>query len=186
MFPGIGASRIRDLIDQGKKNAPCIVFIDDIDAVGRRRIACPDPLKFEQELTLSQLLSELDGFESNDGVIIMAATDRPDLLDEALLRPGRFEVTIEVSYPTPIHFESMLRISTRAVPLDSDVNLAAIAAHLQTRLPNALGNVVATVVNNAAIQASKAGAKKVGNSFFLEAIEYEAERNMVLDRERES
>ena len=117
MFVGVGASRVRDLFEQGKKNAPCIIFIDEIDAVGRHRGAGLGGGHDEREQTLNQLLVEMDGFESNDGVILIAATNRPDVLDPALLRPGRFDRRIVVPRPDVKGREGILRVHTRKVPL---------------------------------------------------------------------
>ena len=123
MFVGVGASRVRDLFEQGKKNAPCIIFIDEIDAVGRHRGAGLGGGHDEREQTLNQLLVEMDGFESNEGVILMAATNRPDVLDPALLRPGRFDRRVVVSRPDVRGREEILRVHTRKIPLADDVDL---------------------------------------------------------------
>src|SRR5215213_7079119 len=127
MFVGVGASRVRDLFEQGKKNAPCIVFIDEIDAVGRHRGAGLGGGHDEREQTLNQLLVEMDGFESNEGVIIMASTNRPDVLDPALLRPGRFDRRVVVPRPDVRGREGILKVHTRKVPLASGVDLEVIA-----------------------------------------------------------
>ena len=124
MFVGVGASRVRDLFEQGKKNAPCIIFIDEIDAVGRHRGAGLGGGHDEREQTLNQLLVEMDGFESNEGVILIAATNRPDVLDPALLRPGRFDRRIVVPRPDVGGRLGILKVHTRKVPLDADVDLA--------------------------------------------------------------
>ena len=116
MFVGVGASRVRDLFEQGKKNAPCIIFIDEIDAVGRHRGAGLGGGHDEREQTLNQLLVEMDGFESNEGVILIAATNRPDVLDPALLRPGRFDRRVVVSRPDVRGREEILRVHTRKIP----------------------------------------------------------------------
>ena len=123
MFVGVGASRVRDLFEQGKTHAPCIIFIDEIDAVGRHRGAGLGGGHDEREQTLNQLLVEMDGFESNDGVILVAATNRPDVLDPALLRPGRFDRQIVVDAPDVRGREGILRVHTRKIPLASDVRL---------------------------------------------------------------
>ena len=123
MFVGVGASRVRDLFEQGKKNAPCIIFIDEIDAVGRHRGAGLGGGHDEREQTLNQLLVEMDGFESNDGVILIAATNRPDVLDPALLRPGRFDRQIVVDWPDVRGREGILKVHTRKIPLSDDVDL---------------------------------------------------------------
>ncbi len=127
MFVGVGASRVRDLFEQGKKNAPCIIFIDEIDAVGRHRGAGLGGGHDEREQTLNQLLVEMDGFESNEGVILMAATNRPDVLDPALLRPGRFDRRVVVSRPDVRGREEILRVHTRKIPLADDVDLFVLA-----------------------------------------------------------
>ena len=128
MFVGVGASRVRDLFEQGKKNAPCIIFIDEIDAVGRHRGAGLGGGHDEREQTLNALLVEMDGFESNEGVILIAATNRPDVLDPALLRPGRFDRRVVVPRPDVKGREEILRVHTRKVPLSDDVDLSVIAA----------------------------------------------------------
>ena len=127
MFVGVGASRVRDLFEQGKKNAPCIIFIDEIDAVGRHRGAGLGGGHDEREQTLNALLVEMDGFESNEGVILIAATNRPDVLDPALLRPGRFDRRVVVPRPDVKGREEILRVHTRKVPLSDDVDLSVIA-----------------------------------------------------------
>ena len=127
MFVGVGASRVRDLFEQGKKNAPCIIFIDEIDAVGRHRGAGLGGGHDEREQTLNQLLVEMDGFESNDGVILIAATNRPDVLDPALLRPGRFDRRVVVSRPDVRGREGILQVHTRKIPLADDVDIAVLA-----------------------------------------------------------
>jgi len=123
MFVGVGASRVRDLFEQGKKHAPCIIFIDEIDAVGRHRGAGLGGGHDEREQTLNQLLVEMDGFESNEGVILIAATNRPDVLDPALLRPGRFDRRVVVSAPDVKGREVILKVHTRKIFLSVDVNL---------------------------------------------------------------
>ncbi|HEX6625725.1 MAG TPA: ATP-dependent metallopeptidase FtsH/Yme1/Tma family protein, partial [Pyrinomonadaceae bacterium] len=127
MFVGVGASRVRDLFEQGKKNAPCIVFIDEIDAVGRHRGAGLGGGHDEREQTLNQLLVEMDGFESNEGVILVAATNRPDVLDPALLRPGRFDRRIVVNRPDVKGREGILAVHTKNIPLSDDVDIAILA-----------------------------------------------------------
>ena len=128
MFVGVGASRVRDLFEQGKKNAPCIIFIDEIDAVGRHRGAGLGGGHDEREQTLNQLLVEMDGFESNEGVILIAATNRPDVLDPALLRPGRFDRRIVVNRPDVKGREGILTVHTRKIPLSDDVDVARAGA----------------------------------------------------------
>ena len=127
MFVGVGASRVRDLFEQGKKNAPCIIFIDEIDAVGRHRGAGLGGGHDEREQTLNQLLVEMDGFESNEGVILVAATNRPDVLDPALLRPGRFDRRVVVGRPDVQGREAILKVHTKKIPLGDDVDLSVLA-----------------------------------------------------------
>jgi cell division protease FtsH len=157
MFVGVGASRVRDLFDQGKKNAPCIIFIDEIDAVGRHRGAGLGGGHDEREQTLNQLLVEMDGFEQNSGVIIIAATNRPDVLDPALLRPGRFDRQIVVDRPDVKGREGILKVHTRGIPLDDDVNLEVIAKGT----PGLAGADLANLVNEAALLAARKNKKKV-------------------------
>ncbi len=151
MFVGVGASRVRDLFEQGKSHAPCIIFIDEIDAVGRHRGAGLGGGHDEREQTLNQLLVEMDGFESNDGVILVAATNRPDVLDPALLRPGRFDRTIVVDAPDVRGREGILRVHTRKIPLASDVRLDVIAKGT----PGMAGADLANLVNEAAVLAAR-------------------------------
>src|ERR1022692_252372 len=157
MFVGVGASRVRDLFEQGKKNAPCIIFIDEIDAVGRHRGAGLGGGHDEREQTLNQLLVEMDGFESNEGVILMAATNRPDVLDPALLRPGRFDRRVVVSRPDVRGREEILRVHTRKIPLNDDVNLAVLARGT----PGFSGADLANMVNEAALVAARQNRKTV-------------------------
>src|SRR5438445_3847 len=151
MFVGVGASRVRDLFEQGKAHAPCIIFIDEIDAVGRHRGAGLGGGHDEREQTLNQLLVEMDGFESNDGVILLAATSRPDILDPALLRPGRFDRQIVVDMPDVKGREQILRVHTRKIPLASSVNLERIAKGT----PGLSGAELSNVVNEAALLAAR-------------------------------
>src|ERR1700685_463752 len=150
MFVGVGASRVRDLFEQGKKNAPCIIFIDEIDAVGRHRGAGLGGGHDEREQTLNQLLVERDGFESNEGVILMAATNRPDVLDPALLRPGRFDRRVVVSRPDVRGREEILRVHTRKIPLADDVDLFVLGRGT----PGFSGADLANMVNEAALAAA--------------------------------
>ena len=163
MFVGVGASRVRDLFEQGKKNAPCIIFIDEIDAVGRHRGAGLGGGHDEREQTLNQLLVEMDGFESNDGVILMASTNRPDVLDPALLRPGRFDRQVMVSYPDVRGREGILKVHTRKIPLDESINVNVIARGT----PGFTGADLANLVNEAALNAARRN-QKVVTMFDLE------------------
>jgi cell division protease FtsH len=157
MFVGVGASRVRDLFEQGKKNAPCIIFIDEIDAVGRHRGAGLGGGHDEREQTLNQLLVEMDGFESNDGVILVAATNRPDVLDPALLRPGRFDRRVVVDLPDLKGREGILRVHTRTIPLAEDVDASVLARGT----PGFSGADLANLVNEAALNAARYDKKKV-------------------------
>ncbi len=157
MFVGVGASRVRDLFEQGKKNAPCIIFIDEIDAVGRHRGAGLGGGHDEREQTLNQLLVEMDGFESNDGVILVAATNRPDVLDPALLRPGRFDRRVVVDLPDLKGREGILRVHTRNIPLAEDVDASVLARGT----PGFSGADLANLVNEAALNAARYDKKKV-------------------------
>ena len=157
MFVGVGASRVRDLFEQGKKNAPCIIFIDEIDAVGRHRGAGLGGGHDEREQTLNQLLVEMDGFETNEGVILMAATNRPDVLDPALLRPGRFDRQVVVSRPDVRGREEILRVHTRKIPLADDVDLSVLARGT----PGFSGADLANMVNESALAAARQNRKAV-------------------------
>jgi len=162
MFVGVGASRVRDLFEQGKKNAPCIIFIDEIDAVGRHRGAGLGGGHDEREQTLNQLLVEMDGFESNDGVILIASTNRPDVLDPALLRPGRFDRRVVVSRPDVRGREGILKVHTRKIPLGEDVDISVIARGT----PGFTGADLANLVNEAALNAARYNKKVVAMSDF--------------------
>jgi cell division protease FtsH len=157
MFVGVGASRVRDLFEQGKKNAPCIVFIDEIDAVGRHRGAGLGGGHDEREQTLNQLLVEMDGFESNEGVILVAATNRPDVLDPALLRPGRFDRQVTVGNPDLRGREAILGVHSRKIAVAEDVNLRSIARGT----PGFSGADLANLVNEAALAAGREGRDRV-------------------------
>ncbi len=157
MFVGVGASRVRDLFEQAKKNAPCIIFIDEIDAVGRRRGAGLGGGHDEREQTLNQLLVEMDGFTTNEGVIVMAATNRADILDPALLRPGRFDRTIYVGLPDIKGREAILKVHTRTKPLDPDVNLQIVAKRTAGFTPADLENLV----NEAALLSARHNLKSI-------------------------
>jgi cell division protease FtsH len=151
MFVGVGASRVRDLFEQGKKNAPCIIFIDEIDAVGRQRGAGMGGGHDEREQTLNQLLVEMDGFESNDGVIIIAATNRPDVLDPAILRPGRFDRRVVVPRPDLIGREEIFKVHTKKVPLSKDVDIEVLARST----PGMSGADIENLVNESALVAAR-------------------------------
>ena len=170
MFVGVGASRVRDLFEQGKKNAPCIIFIDEIDAVGRHRGAGLGGGHDEREQTLNALLVEMDGFESNEGVILIAATNRPDVLDPALLRPGRFDRRVVVARPDVKGREEILRVHTRKVPLSDDVELSVIARGT----PGFSGADLANLVNEAALWAARQGRK------FVMMVDFEMSKDKVL------
>ena len=170
MFVGVGASRVRDLFEQGKKHAPCIIFIDEIDAVGRHRGAGLGGGHDEREQTLNQLLVEMDGFESNEGVILIAATNRPDVLDPALLRPGRFDRRVVVSAPDVNGRAEILKVHTRKTPLSSDVNLVVIARGT----PGFSGADLENLVNEAALLAARENKK------FLEMNDFEHAKDKVL------
>ena len=170
MFVGVGASRVRDLFDQGKKNAPCIIFIDEIDAVGRLRGAGLGGGHDEREQTLNQLLVEMDGFETTEGVILIAATNRPDVLDPALLRPGRFDRQIVVGRPDVRGRIEILKVHTKKIPMSSDVDLETIARGT----PGFSGAELANLVNEAALYAARISKKSV------EMTDFEAAKDKVL------
>jgi cell division protease FtsH len=170
MFVGVGASRVRDMFEQGKKNAPCIIFVDEIDAVGRHRGAGLGGGNDEREQTLNQLLVEMDGFESNEGVILIAATNRPDVLDPALLRPGRFDRQVVVPNPDVAGREKIVRVHMRKVPLAPDVDARTIARGT----PGFSGADLANLVNEAALLAARAGKRVVTMT------EFEAAKDKVM------
>jgi cell division protease FtsH len=170
MFVGVGASRVRDLFEQGKKNAPCIIFIDEIDAVGRHRGAGLGGGHDEREQTLNALLVEMDGFESNEGVILIAATNRPDVLDPALLRPGRFDRRVVVARPDVKGREEILRVHTRKVPISDDVELSIIARGT----PGFSGADLANLVNEAALWAARQNRK------FVMMVDFEMAKDKVM------
>jgi len=157
MFVGVGASRVRDLFDQGQKNAPCLIFIDEIDAVGRQRGAGLGGGHDEREQTLNQLLVEMDGFDSNEGIILIAATNRPDILDTALLRPGRFDRRIVVNMPDVKGREDILKVHIKNIPLDKEVDLSVLARST----PGFSGADLANLVNEAALLAARLSQQKV-------------------------
>ena len=170
MFVGVGASRVRDMFEQGKKNAPCIIFIDEIDAVGRHRGAGLGGGNDEREQTLNQLLVEMDGFEANEGVILIAATNRPDVLDPALLRPGRFDRQVVVPNPDILGREKIIKVHMRKVPLAADVDAKVIARGT----PGFSGADLANLVNEAALMAARANKTAVG------MVELEAAKDKVM------
>lgn len=170
MFVGVGASRVRDLFEQGKKNAPCIIFIDELDAVGRHRGAGLGGGHDEREQTLNQLLVEMDGFDSNDGVILMASTNRPDVLDPALLRPGRFDRRVVVGRPDVKGREEILKVHTRKIPLGDDVDISVIARGT----PGFTGADLANLVNEAALNAARYNKK------FVTMADFEVAKDKVL------
>ena len=157
MFVGVGASRVRDLFDQAKRKSPCIIFIDEIDAVGRHRGAGLGGGHDEREQTLNQLLVEMDGFEANEGIILVAATNRPDVLDPALLRPGRFDRQVVIPVPDYVGREKIIRVHTRKIPLNKNVNLTVIAKGT----PGFTGADLENLINESALIAARKGKKSV-------------------------
>ena len=164
---GHGASRVRDLFDQAKKAAPCIIFIDEIDAVGRQRGAGLGGGNDEREQTLNQMLVEMDGFNTDTNIIIIAATNRPDILDPALLRPGRFDRRVTVDAPDVVGREAILKVHSRGKPMGADVDLRVIAK----QTPGFTGADIENLVNEAAILSARASRKEIGQAEMQEAIE---------------
>jgi len=186
MFVGVGASRVRDLFKQAKANAPCIIFMDEIDAVGRHRGAGLGGGHDEREQTLNQLLVEMDGFDQNIGVIMVAATNRPDILDPALLRPGRFDRRIVIDRPDIVGREGILKIHARGKPLAKDVDIKVLAR----RTPGFVGSDLANMVNEAALLASREGNNEIGMEEFEAAIDRviagpERKSRLISDKEKE-
>jgi len=177
MFVGVGASRVRDLFEQGKKHAPCLIFIDELDAVGRQRGAGLGGGHDEREQTLNQLLVEMDGFDSNEGIILIAATNRPDILDSALLRPGRFDRRIIVNMPDVKGREEILKVHTRKIPLDKDVDLKVLARST----PGFSGADLANLINEAALN----GARLIQDKVHMKDMEY-AKDKVLMGVERKS
>src|SRR5205823_2815047 len=167
MFVGVGASRVRDLFSQAESRAPCIIFIDELDALGKTRGGHSFGGHDEREQTLNQLLVEMDGFETNRGVIIMAATNRPETLDPALLRPGRFDRTVVVDKPDLTGREAILRVHVRNIKLGPDVDLRRVAA----LTPGSAGADLANLVNEAALMAARSAREAVSMAEFNEAVE---------------
>jgi cell division protease FtsH len=186
MFVGVGASRVRDLFDQAKRNSPCIVFIDEIDAVGRHRGAGLGGSHDEREQTLNQILVEMDGFDTDTNVIIVAATNRPDILDPALLRPGRFDRRVVLDRPDMKGREKILEVHARGKPLGKDVDMTALAR----QTPGFVGADIESLVNEAAILAARQNKKTIEMSEFQEAIERviagpERKSRIISDEEKE-
>ena len=167
MFVGVGASRVRDLFEQAKKNAPCILFIDEIDAVGRQRGAGLGGGHDEREQTLNQLLVEMDGFSANEGIIVIAATNRPDILDPALLRPGRFDRHVTVDRPDVVGRQAIINVHAKDKPLESEIDIAVLAR----RTPGFTGADIANMMNEAALLAARRGKKLIGMEELEDAVE---------------
>ena len=167
MFVGVGASRVRDLFDQAKKNSPCIVFVDEIDAVGRQRGAGLGGSHDEREQTLNQMLVEMDGFDTDTNIIIIAATNRPDILDPALLRPGRFDRRVVLDRPDVRGREAIMRVHIKGKPVEPEVDLGVLAR----ATPGFVGADIENLVNEAAILAARRNKKSIGQSEFQESIE---------------
>jgi cell division protease FtsH len=186
MFVGVGASRVRDLFEQAKRNSPCIIFIDEIDAVGRQRGAGLGGSHDEREQTLNQILVEMDGFDTDTNVILIAATNRPDILDPALLRPGRFDRQVVMDRPDRRGREEILKVHVRGKPMDSSVDLETVARGT----PGFVGADLENVVNEAAILAARRNKRSIGMAEFQEAVERviagpERRSRIISDREKE-
>jgi cell division protease FtsH len=186
MFVGVGASRVRDLFDQAKRNSPCIVFVDEIDAVGRHRGAGLGGSHDEREQTLNQILVEMDGFDTDTNVIIIAATNRPDILDPALLRPGRFDRRVVLDRPDMVGRQKILEVHVRGKPLGRDVDLASLAR----QTPGFVGADIESLVNEAAILAARRDKMTIDMSEFQEAVERviagpERKSRVISDEEKE-
>jgi cell division protease FtsH len=182
MFVGVGASRVRDMFEQGRKNAPCLIFIDEIDAVGRQRGAGLGGGNDEREQTLNSLLVEMDGFDTTEGVIIIAATNRPDVLDSALLRPGRFDRQVYIDLPDLIGREEILKVHSRKLPLAEDVNLVTVARGT----PGLSGAELANLLNEAALMAARRDKKKIDSIDIEDArekVQFGRERRRIMDDE---
>ncbi len=182
MFVGVGASRVRDMFEQGRKNAPCIIFIDEIDAVGRQRGAGLGGGNDEREQTLNSLLVEMDGFDTTEGVIIMAATNRPDVLDNALLRPGRFDRSINVDLPDIIGREQILKVHAKKINLSDQVDLSVLARGT----PGLSGAELANLLNEAALLAARRNKKKIDMQDLDDArdkVQFGRERRRLMDDE---
>ena len=186
MFVGVGASRVRDLFEQAKRNSPCIIFMDEIDAVGRQRGAGLGGSHDEREQTLNQILVEMDGFDTDTNVILIAATNRPDILDPALLRPGRFDRQVVMDRPDVKGREAILRVHVKGKPLEAHINLETIAKGT----PGFVGADIENLVNEAAILAARRGKKSIGMAEFEEAVERviagpERRSRLISDQEKE-
>jgi cell division protease FtsH len=182
MFVGVGASRVRDMFEQGRKNAPCLIFIDEIDAVGRQRGAGLGGGNDEREQTLNSLLVEMDGFDTTEGVIIIAATNRPDVLDSALLRPGRFDRQVYIDLPDLIGREEILKVHSRKLPLAEDVDLSTVARGT----PGLSGAELANLLNEAALMAARRDKNKIDSTDIEDArekVQYGRERRRIMDDE---
>ena len=186
MFVGVGASRVRDLFEQAKRNSPCIIFVDEIDAVGRQRGAGLGGSHDEREQTLNQILVEMDGFDTDTNVILMAATNRPDILDPALLRPGRFDRQVVMDRPDMKGREAILKVHVRGKPLEPNINLETIARGT----PGFVGADIENLVNEAAILAARRNKRPIGMAEFQEAVERviagpERRSRIIGDKEKE-